>query len=125
MAQPINEITIRFIPHAAQRYPTAGDWRHEDDRLAIYISRTENPLHEQLVAIHELSEALLCNNDGVTQEAVDAFDMGPGKDLDDPGNTTAAPYHGQHMTATAIERVMASAMRVDWAEYDAALMALE
>ena len=51
--------------------------------------------------------------------------MGPGKDLDDPGNTTAAPYHGQHMTATAIERVMASAMRVDWAEYDAALMALE
>lgn len=125
MAQLINKITIEFIPHKTQRYDTAGDWRFEGDELLISISRTDNPLHEQLVAIHEFAEVLICNNDGVTQRAVDEFDMGAGKDLPDPGNSPEAPYHGQHMVATAIERVMASALRVDWAEYDAALMALE
>lgn len=122
--QPINRISIEFIPHNAQRYDTAGDWILEDGHLQVIISRTENPLHEQLLAIHETVEAIVCNRDGVTQQAVDDFDMGPGKDLDDPGASSEAPYHGQHMIATAVERVIASALKVDWDDYDKALMGL-
>ena len=121
----IAAIRIEFIDHANQRYPTAGDWLYEGDVLVLRISRTKDERHQQLVAIHEMAEALICNQDGVTAEAVDAFDMGPGEALADPGASPDAPYHGQHMIATAIERVMASAMRVDWREYDMALERLE
>lgn len=125
MPQPINEIRVRFIPHERQRYCTSGDWTIEGDTLFVLVSRTANPLHEQLVAIHEIAEAVLCTANGITPAMVDAFDItGPGKDMDDPGASATAPYHGEHMIATAIERVMASALGVDWSEYDAALSAL-
>lgn len=121
MRKHIGGIRIEFIDHDAQRYPTAGDWYFEGDTLVIRASRTADERHQQLVAVHELTEALACNQDGVMAEAVDAFDMGPGATLDDPGNSPEAPYHAQHMVATAVERVMASALGVDWNDYDAAL----
>ncbi|MDA8249424.1 MAG: hypothetical protein M0Z28_09605 [Rhodospirillales bacterium] len=124
MTRRIEGIRIEFIDHAAQRYPTAGDWFFDGDVLVIRVSRTADERHQQLVAMHELAEALICVRDGVTAEAVDAFDMGPGATLADPGNSPDAPYHAQHMVATAIERVMASALGVEWGDYDAALEGL-
>ena len=47
--------------------------------------------------------------------------MGPGADLDEPGESLAAPYHHQHQAATEIEMLLAAAMGVSWAEYDAAV----
>lgn len=122
--QPIESVLIEFIPHADQRYATCGDWLYDGARLVLRISRTADPRHQQLVAVHEMVEALLCHRDGVTQAAVDAFDMGPGAMLTDPGASPDAPYHAQHMVATAIERVMASALGVEWDAYEAALDAL-
>lgn len=120
--RPIKEIRIRFIPQAEQRYDTCGDWLWDDDDvLHILISQMPDARHQQLVAVHELAECLVCNVDGVTQEQVDAFDMGPGADLDEPGNSQEAPYHHQHMLATEIEKRLAAAMHVDWDEYDAAV----
>jgi hypothetical protein len=77
--------------------------------------------HQQLVAVHELVEALACNVDDVSPESVDAFDMGPGAELDEPGNSPEAPYHAQHMMATEIEKRLAEALHVAWDEYDAAV----
>jgi hypothetical protein len=121
MSLAIKEIRIRFIPQSEQRYSTVGDWTIENDILTVLVSSMPDERHQQLVAVHELVEALICNVDGVTQEAVDAFDMGPGADLDEPGNDPSAPYHAQHMVATQIEMQLAAAMHVNWAEYDAAV----
>ena len=124
MAHPIDSITIVFIPHADQRYDTVGDWTHEGNELRIRVSRTADARHEQLVAVHELVEALACNVDGVSQETVDAFDMGPGTELDDPGDAPEAPYHSQHVLATIVETRVAAGLHVDWEEYETALDAL-
>ena len=120
MPQDIEEIVIRFIPQEDQRYPTAGDWLFEGRKLVILVSRMPE-LYQQAVALHELVEALLCNAAGVTQEAVDAFDMGPGADLDEPGFDLAAPYHVQHCWADVVERTFIAAAGFSWAEYDAAV----
>ena len=52
--------------------------------------------HSALIAVHELVEALLCKAHGVTTEAVDTWDMGPGHELDEPGDDPRAPYHREH-----------------------------
>lgn len=121
MIAHFSRILIEFIPQSRQRYDTSGDWTIDGDALNIRITATPNPLHQQLVAVHELIEALLCNAAGVTQEAVDAFDMGPGADIDEPGDDPAAPYREQHQMATEIEMALACAMGVPWDEYDAAV----
>lgn len=117
----IQKIIIEFIPHAEQRYNTCGDWLYEGDTLVIRVSATDDQRNQQLVAVHELVECLVCNVDGVTKESVDAFDMGPGADLDEPGASPAAPYHEQHEFAEAMERMLAFAMSVAWNEHDAVL----
>ena len=45
--------------------------------------------------------------------------MGPGvgKDLDDPGDDPRAPYHLEHLTASAIERRLALELGVSWDAY--------
>lgn len=96
MPKKISSIRIEFIPNSAQRYETAGDWYHEGDTLILKISKTEDPLHQQIVAVHELVEALLCNKDDITQEQVDEFDMIIGKHLEQPGDSRDAPYHEQY-----------------------------
>jgi hypothetical protein len=121
MTLAINEIRIRFIPQSEQRYDTCGDWFSKDGTLHIFASEMQDARYQHLVAVHELVEALACNVDGVSQEAVDAFDMGAGAVIEEPGNDPAAPYHKQHMAATAIERLLAEALGVDWTAYDAAV----
>ena len=118
----INRIVVEFIPQEQQRYDKCGDWTVDDDgTLSVLVSKMPDNRHELLVAVHELVEALACNATGVTQQAVDDFDMGPGADLDEPGESLAAPYHHQHQAATEIEMLLAAAMGVSWAEYDAAV----
>jgi hypothetical protein len=118
----VNRIVVYFIPQEDQRYPTVGDWLISDDgTLTVLVSKMPDNRHELLVAVHELVEALACNAAGVTQEAVDAFDMGPGAALDEPGDCPAAPYFSQHQVATEVEMLLAAAMGVSWSEYDAAV----
>lgn len=113
MPKDITSIRIDFIPNSQQRYETAGDWYYEGDTLILKVSKTEDPLDQQLIALHELVEALLCNHAGITQEVVDKFDMGPGKDLEQPGDDPSAPYYEQHKVATNVERVVEEAMRFE------------
>lgn len=112
-------ITIRTIPHDKQRYPTVGDWFPNDNGVDVFrISALGNNDHEFLVAVHELIECFLCRKMGITASMVDDWDMGQGKDLDDPGAHPDAPYHKQHMLALKIEKMLARELGVDWKKYE-------
>lgn len=85
--------------------------------------------YEFLVALHELVEVKLCEWCGITQKAVDAFDMAYEEnraegDESEPGDSSNAPYKLQHCIATGVERLVAAAMNVDWKSYEAEINAL-
>ncbi len=125
----IMNVKIEIIPHDQHRYPTVGDWFFEAENLVIRVSKLSDWRREMLVAIHELSEVLICKHDGVSTEAVDAFDKafevkrGP-DNFDEPGDEADAPYVKQHCIATGIERIMAAQLGVSWKEYESQLESL-
>jgi hypothetical protein len=100
-----------------------------EEMLTIRVSKLSDWRQEMLVAIHELVEVCLCKEAGVTQEAVDAFDMNfeanrkPGDDSE-PGDAPNAPYREQHRVATYIERFVAHKLNVDWKQYEEELSKL-
>ena len=114
-------ITIETVPQSRQAYATAGDWRWRDGKLHITVSAMSNWRYEALVAIHETVEALLCRARGISEQAVTAWDTGPGKKLDDPGDSPRAPYHAEHVAATRLERQLAKELAVNWLAYDRAV----
>jgi hypothetical protein len=122
-------IVIRSIPHDMQRYPTVGDWTISGGSIDIRVSILGNWKYESLIAVHELCEALMCMTYGITQDAVDEFDMEfeknrkPGDDSE-PGDNPKAPYYRQHVMATNIERIMATELGVHWQEYESSLTSL-
>lgn len=115
----INHIVIDFTAATDQRYDTIGDWFYtEPDTLRIVVNAGPTQKLAWPIAIHELAEALLCKAAGISQAAVDEWDItGPGKDLDDPGAHTKAPYFNQHMQATQFEQLMLQFLDIDEAEY--------
>lgn len=132
------KIVIETIPHDQQRYPTCGDWYYTDEPttpevgaptekvLHIKVSNLSDRRREALIAIHELVEVMLCEHDGVTQEAVDDFDKAyeatrQEGDVSEPGDDEKAPYRDQHCFATGIERLLASRLGVGWKEYESEL----
>lgn len=112
------DVRIQTIPHAAQRYPTVGDWyfKHQNI-LKINVSEFEQRDYEFLIMVHELIEAYLCLVRGVSEEEVDKFDK-TFKGLGEAGNDPAAPYHKEHLFATSIEKLLAAELEMDWEEYD-------
>jgi hypothetical protein len=123
-------IIIETVDHKDQRYDTVGDWqtgnpikqafKHgpDDDILFIRVSRMADWRSEALVAVHELVEALLCRQAGITAEVVDAWDMGPGKGPDEPGDDPRAPYHELHKTALALERQLCWELGLKWSGHE-------
>jgi hypothetical protein len=112
-------IVIEVIPHKDQRYPTAGDWQFhpELDGLRIRVSDTGDARSNMLVALHEMVEALLCREHGVSGDVVDAWDMGPGAEMDEPGDDPSAPYHVEHRVADVVERLVAIEM-ISWQQHE-------
>lgn len=115
-------IHIDFIPQAEQRYDTIGDWYWDDyGNLQIRVTSDDPEYnHDQqiLVAIHELIEVLGCHKAGITQEQVDAFDMGPGAydripEGEESGDQPGAPYRRQHRFACLIEYLIAHEWGLD------------
>jgi hypothetical protein len=123
-------ISIEVIPHEAQRYSTVGDWTFDGNGdLTIRVSKLSDWKREALIAIHELVEVVLCKHAGIGQEAVDLFDAEFEKhrhpdNEDEPGDEPSAPYVKQHCLATAVERMLAAELGVNWKEYEAELGAL-
>jgi hypothetical protein len=117
-------IKIDIIDHKKQRYDTVGDWYYDaNGTLHIHVSKLADGRHEHLVAIHELVEALLCEEAGVDEEDVTAFDLvyeanRKAGDTSEPGDSVAAPYYKQHQIATGMEKILAAQMHVDWNSYE-------
>lgn len=119
-------LTVEVIAHKDQRYCTPGDWKlYPSGDIAVFVSDLGNWKFHALMGVHELVEALVCRELGVTQEAVDAFDAAflrgqesglYGKDAE-PGYHPEAPYRLAHFVAETVERVLAVALNADWAEY--------
>jgi hypothetical protein len=120
------KIEIRFIEHGDHRYETVGDWYESGEigTVIVDITKMKDPRYEFLVTIHELIEMYLCDFSGISQRMVDDFDMGPGKDSEDPGMESEAPYHNQHLAATGIEMQLAALLDVDWKKYEEYLESL-
>jgi hypothetical protein len=157
------DIIARTIPHEQQRYPTTGDWELQPAGCTIHtrpaalhvrVSKMPDERYEQLVAVHEIIEALLCKQAGVSEESVSEFDELYEAKRDsltqhantaiaastalkkafgctclitndsEPGDDIHAPYYRQHQIATGIERILAAELGVDWNAYEAANLAL-
>lgn len=121
------DIVIKAIPHAEHRYPTCGDWWYDPDgSLQIRVSKELPQVSQDLVVLHELAEVRMCASSGIGQREVDDYDMRYEKerkpeDASEPGDHIEAPYFKEHQAATAIERLAASVMGVDWKDHEAAI----
>ena len=131
MAKHMQNVVIKTIHHKDQRYVTVGDWQDTAvlRNLLITVSRMSDPRYEQLVAVHELIEALLCKQRGVSQESVDEFDKKYEEnrqedDFSEPGDSPEAPYMREHKFATVVEKMLALELGVDWDSYAAEVEAL-
>jgi len=119
-------ICIKVIPESEQRKEVNGcDWFwDEEGNLQVRISPMSDWRYEVLLGIHEAVEAIMCKHNGVSQQSVDVFDQEYDKthtfDLN-AGDDPAAPYKKEHTFATAIERVLAGVLNVDWLAYDTEL----
>ena len=123
----MKSINIQFIDQKYQRFndvEQVGDYRETDTSIEFRITKLPNPAHSMAILIHELVEKFRNDQLGITDASVDAFDSGPGADLDDPGLSPDAPYHKTHMEADTIERLFIILTGNDWIEYEAALDAL-
>ena len=114
-------ITIVTLPHKAQRYDTGGDWQFDEKgNLLISVSELGNWKREFLVAMHELIEAALCKDVGITTEEVDDFDMAweEHDGIEEPGDDPAAPYYHLHQIALAFEHHLAVALGINFRQHD-------
>ena len=123
----MKDINIRFIPQSEQRFndvEQVGDYWETGTSIEFRITELPNTAHSMAIALHELVEKFRNDQLGITDASVDAFDSGPGADLDDPGLSPDAPYHKTHMEADAIERLFIILSGNDWIEYESALDSL-
>lgn len=112
-------IIIDVVDHEEQRYPTCGDWFwNENGELVINVSKT-NTKYEFLIALHEITEAMLCHFKGISPTEVDDFDiMFENMRKDFPkivgvrecGDDETAPYHHEHLMASRIENWIADSI---------------
>lgn len=115
---------IKTISHDEQKYETVGDYsRDAEGACTILVSEMPNKDYEFLVGLHEFVEAYLVAKNGVSDESITAFDIEfeknrPEGNLDEPGDSRAAPYFKEHRIATSIERVAASLIGDNWSDYE-------
>jgi hypothetical protein len=128
-------IVVKSIPTKDHRYATLGDyWTDPDGTLQFRVSSEFSQKAQVLLLLHEMAEAFLCQNDGISFLSIDEFDKAFERRLDEPpesepGDDPACPYRVQHRRAENIERLMADFMRVEWpryvAEFDEIVKALD
>lgn len=117
-------IKIKTIANQKQRYNTVGDYQTDaSGEKKILVSEMEDVRYELLIAVHELIEAALCDERGISEKDIDAFDMAFEKNrlleniVTEPGDDANAPYNKEHVFATKIERMIADELGVDWDTY--------
>jgi hypothetical protein len=104
------------IQTGTPRFGGVGDW---PDYSTIVVKAMPDWRFEFLVGLHELVEATICKQRGVTAVEVDAWDA-KAENADLAGEDARAPYHQAHLWATEIELRMAVMLEVDLDLYDKA-----
>lgn len=119
----MKKIVIKSIPHKKQRYPTAGDYWEKNGVYYIVSSKMNNWKYELLVTFHELIEYMLCEDRGISEPSITAFDIEFDKKFPDksPGECKSAPYHKEHMFALKLEYMFAKQLGIDVKKYEKAL----
>jgi hypothetical protein len=132
------KIEIDIIPHAAQRYPTAGDWFLDDEGvLQIRASTMSDLRYTALVILHELVEVLV---ESIKQGGLsvprwlvvqtDVFDKdyeakrAKDDDFSEPGYQPDCPVYQGHMIASAVEHLVAMLLKIDFNAYQDAIASL-
>jgi len=118
LKKPIKKIVIEIVPHLTQRYDTAGDWYLDKDPSILHIraSRLDKDLDPNnwfsiCVAYHELTEALSCLANNISDKEVDEFDMNFKGD-GEPGDNINCPYNTQHAFASEQEKRLLDSLDV-------------
>ena len=114
---PLTEIAVRTLPPANMRYPTVGDWYPRDDVMQFDIASMGDIRPVACVLIHEIIEALKCQQDGVTAEQVDKWDLAH-LDAEEPGDLSGCPYRRQHRYASKIELMVARYLHLKLDDYE-------
>jgi hypothetical protein len=112
-------INCLTIPAYQQRYNTLGDYWTEGGVTQFRVASFGNGDYEFLIFIHEVVEKQLARKMGVTEQQIDAWDLSH-EDVEEPGELENCPYREAHLRAEAIERVVATDLGVDWADYEKA-----
>ena len=121
------KILIEVIPHNEQRLGGEGDWIWEGENLRVRVSDMKDWKYNFLLARHEMDEAVLCRNAGITTDMVDQDELKAG-DNDDPDSLTGYPgscYQQQHNDALVAEWIMARNLGVKWEDYGEAFHKLK
>jgi hypothetical protein len=119
---------VKTVPQECQRYGTCGDWTDH----FICVTDENNPRAEKLVALHEIFEKFWCEEHGVKEEDVLAFDLAYEasrgcsdvapcgcKHYDEPGDDPHACYYIGHQLATVAEHMLASTYaNFNWIKYN-------
>lgn len=108
------------------RNAQCGDWKYGDNFIEVAVKSMSDWRYELLVQVHELVEAALCKQRGITDDEVTAFDMqfeeeraaGLHSPTEEDGDDPSAPYHKEHFAATNIERLLARELGVVWSDYE-------
>lgn len=118
-------IHVETIPHQDQRYPTVGDYWHQDGTEEVRISQMQDWRYEILVTVHELIEMAITKHRGIAEQDITAFDVAfeqareRGLVQGEPGDQPDAPYYHEHVFATNLERLFAAELGVHWSDYEA------
>ena len=126
----IKDIVLKSVPNEdikLRKGFTGADWWFEDETLHVRVALELEWRERMALAVHEISEAILCKYLGITHEQVDEFDLTQQEnELHglNAGDEPNAPYRLPHTFATAIERIMTGVMDVDWSSYDERLSKL-
>ncbi len=120
----MKKIIIKTIPDSHQRYNTVGDYYFDEQGNRVFaVSDMNNWKYEMLVVVHEMIEAALCEDRGVTDKMIDDFDFTfetkrlTDPNIGEPGDQPEAPYFKEHQFATKIEKMLAEELGVDWNSY--------
>lgn len=114
------KIVMQVIPHAQQRYDTAGDyWIDPDGTWQFRVSDLGDWRYNFSVLLHEFVEFAVLTHRGIPEERVLDFDLSVPKDspyADDPGFDPQAPYHREHVLADTCERLLSLFLDFDIAD---------
>lgn len=114
----MNPITLSPIHPSKLRYSTVGDWFLRGSEIEVLCADTgECDDSVFLVMLHEMIEAKLCLNAGITEEDVTEWDVAH-PELEEPGDHPDAPYHKQHCLALIVEQCACKALGLSWEEHE-------